>query len=222
VAALDDGMKVRTMKKQSARLTVSGALLLLVSVAIFVVVLSPAMKRDKRRPLRVYCSAQLKQVTLGFALWANEHQGKLPMEVPVSAGGCKEDALAGRIVPNFTVAEREIGDPRLLVCPSDKKRKQATTFANLTTNNISYFLNADATYLNQAQIIAGDRDVTLGGSLPSPGLLPIPDPSLVDWGSVLHYHGGNVAFVDGSVHQVTRAQLRKVLEIGSTNRLIIP
>ena len=210
------------MNKQSARLSLPGALLVIISVAIFVVVIMPAMKRDKRRPLRVHCSAQLKQVALGFALWANEHEGRLPMEMPISAGGSKEDALAGRIVPNFTVAAREIGDPRVLRCPSEKRRGQATTFANLTTNHISYFLNADATYLNQTQIIAGDRDVTLGGSLPSPGLLPIPDPSLVEWGSVLHDRGGNVAFVDGSVHQTTRSQLRKLLEIGSTNRLIIP
>ena len=217
-------MNARTANKQSARLTVGGAIVVLATVAILLLVvalLKPALSKEGKSP-RVMCTATLKQVALGYLLWANEHGGKLPMEVSVSEGGSREDSLAGRIVPAFTVAEREIGDPRVLVCRSDKRRKQATVFANLTTNNISYFLNADATYLNQAQIMAGDRDVTLGGSLASSGLLPISDPSLVDWGSVLHYRGGNVALVDGSVHQVTRAQFRKLLEIGSTNRLIIP
>jgi prepilin-type processing-associated H-X9-DG protein len=213
-------MKVESVNKQSARLTVAGALLLL-SLAVFVVLLLPALPKHKRAP-RVKCTATLKQVALGFALWANEHEMRLPMEVPTAAGGSREHALAGKLLPNIKIAANQIGNPRVLTCPSEKNRKPAETFAKLTSANISYFLNADATYLNQAQIIAGDRDVTLGGSLASPGLLPIPDPSLVDWGSVLHDRGGNVALVDGSVHQVTRTQFRKLLEIGSTNRLIIP
>ena len=121
------------------------------------------------------------------------------------------------------IAAREIGDPRVLACPSDERRKQAAAFASITTNNISYFLNVDAAVRNQAGIFAGDRDLTTNGSLVGPGLRAIPDPSLVDWSSVLHKHGGNLALVDGSVHQVMVHGFRKILEsTGITNRLIIP
>ena len=214
-------MKVRTGNKQSARLTVSGALLLLASVAIFIVLILP-WKHGKEKAPRVKCTAGLKQVVLGYLLWANEHEGKLPMEVSVSEGGSREDALAGRIVPNFTVVAREISDPRVLRCPSDKRRGQTITFGNLSTNHISYFLNVDAASLNQEQIIAGDRDITINGSPVRPGLLPIVDPSAVGWGKTLHGGGGNIALVDGSVHQTTSRQFGRILEIGVTNRLIIP
>ena len=106
--------------------------------------------------------------------------------------------------------------------PADKKRKQATTFAGLTTRNISYFLNVDAAVQNQIHILAGDRDIGFNGSpLPS-GLIQISDPKVVDWASILHKHAGNVALIDGSVHQVTRGQLRNLLDLTVTNRLIIP
>jgi prepilin-type processing-associated H-X9-DG protein len=55
-----------------------------------------------------------------------------------------------------------------------------------------------------------------------PGLLPIVDPSAVGWGKTLHGGGGNIALVDGSVHQTTSRQFGRILEIGVTNRLIIP
>ena len=217
-------MKVSKMNKACAGiwLKVMAVLAALASLLLVMALVMPALPKEKKSS-RVNCSAQLKQVALGFALWANENGGRLPMEVAASDGGSKEDALAGNLVPHFTVAAREIGDARVLVCPADqKRRKQTTTFANLTTNNVSYFLNADAAYLNQAQIIAGDRDVALNGSPVRPGLLPIVDPSAVGWGNILHKGGGNVALVDGSVYQVRDVQFRKLLETGLTNRLIIP
>jgi hypothetical protein len=128
------------------------------------VMLKPGGCRLKEKSPRVKCTSGLKQVALGYLLWANEHEGKLPMEVSVSEGGSREDALGGRIVPNFTVVAREISDPRVLRCPSDKRRGQTITFGNLSTNHISYFLNVEAASLNQEQILAGDRDVTTNGS----------------------------------------------------------
>jgi len=144
------------------------------------------------------------------------------MEVSVSAGGSREDALAGNLLPNYLVVANQISDPRVLLCPVDKKRKQATTFANLTTANISYFLNVDAAAQNQSHILAGDRDISTNGSPVRSGMLSIPDPSAADWASILHMKGGNLALVDGSVHQVTKMQLRTLLTTGLTNRLIIP
>ena len=216
-------MKCRIATKRLAGLTLPEVLIVLISLALLIALVVPLMPRKKNPRFRIYCSTGLKQVTLGFALWANEHEGRLPMEMSVSTGGSREHALAGNLISNFMIAAREIGDPRVLVCPSDERRKQATAFASVTTNNISYFLNVDAAARYPAGIFAGDRDLTTNGSLVGPGLRAIPDPNAIGWASVIHKNGGNVALVDGSVHQVMVHGFRKILEsTGITNRLIIP
>jgi prepilin-type processing-associated H-X9-DG protein len=216
-------MRIWIGKHQPTGLTVLEVLVALIGLAILAVLLLPVTTGTKSKAPRVKCSAQLKMVTLGFALWANEHEGKLPMEMSVATGGSREQALAGNLISNFTMAAREIGDPRVLACPSDKRRKQAIAFASVTTNNISYFLNVDAAVKNQAGIFAGDRDLATNGSLMKPGLLSIPDSNAIGWANVIHKNGGNVALVDGSVHQTTSSQLRKLLDsTGITNRFIIP
>jgi hypothetical protein len=213
-------MKVRTANKRLAGLTLPEALLVTVSLALLMVVLFPAMGKDKA--VRTKCSSNLKQVALGFVLWANERDARLPMEIPVSEGGSREHALSGDLVSNLMVVANQIEDHRALVCPSDKERKPAQTFAKIATANVSYFLNVNAAYANQAHVLAGDRDITTNGKPVRPGLLTLPDPSTVGWANVLHKDGGHVALVDASVHHVTVNQFRRVLNTGSTNRLIIP
>ena len=198
----------------------SEVLVVLCSIAILVVLLFPAMERCKS--VRTKCSSNLKQVALGFVLYANEREGRLPMEIPVSEGGSREHALAGNLVSNLMVVANQIGDPRVLVCPFDKERKPAQTFAEIAPANVSYFLNVDAAVPNQAHILAGDRNITINGKPVRPCLLNIPDPSAVGWAKTLHKDGGNVALVDASVHQVTVNGFRQVLNTGFTNRLIIP
>ena len=210
------------MQGSKTGITVIEILVVFVSFGLLLLLLLPFRPRHRDPSSRVKCSVGLKQVTLGFLLWANENEGKLPMEVSIAKGGSREHALTGNLLSNYLVAATEIHDPRVLLCPSDKKRKQATTFSNLTTANISYFLNVDAAARNSFHILAGDRDITNGSPVRS-GLLSIPDANAADWASILHYKGGNLALIDGSVHQVTAGQLRKLLEAsGTTNRFMIP
>jgi hypothetical protein len=169
--------------------------------------------------------SNLKQIALGFALWSQDHQNHFPMELPASEGGTREASMAGNAVPSFVIISNGMRTSTLLICPVDKKRKPAKDFANVATANISYFLNADAAFTNrnQNQIIAGDRNLSLARVSVKPGLLEITNPDALDWTSGHHPHGGNVALVDGSAHQVTTKNLRDILIwSGPTNRLIIP
>lgn len=163
----------------------------------------------------------VKMVGQGLAVWANENQGRFPMEVSVTAGGTKEHALEGELLPSILIAAKYV-DANMLLCPSDQLRQAATNFAQLKTTNISYFLNIAAIYTNQTQIVAGDRDVTIRGSLVPPGLLTISNPSNAGWGNLLHKGGGNVALADGSAHMIDSRQFRNHLITGPLNRLIIP
>jgi prepilin-type processing-associated H-X9-DG protein len=218
-ALVPQRMKCHATSNQETGFTFIEVLVIVVLVGILLLLILPA--RHSERVTRVRCSVTLKQVAMGFALWANENHQRLPMELPVSASGTREHALAGNLLSNYLVVANQIGDPGSLLCPSDKRRKPATNFTNLTTVNISYFLNADAAYTNQSHILAGDRDITTTGSPAAPGLLPIPDPSVIGWGRI-HNGQGTIALADGSVHQTTANQFRTQLTTGITNRLIIP
>ena len=215
-------MNCRNAKNRETGLTLVEVVVALVSVSLLLLFILPATTRCTDKAPRVKCSAGLKQVALGLILWANENQWRLPMEVSISGGGTREHALAGNLLPNYMVAANEIQDPRVLLCPSDKKRKPTTTFAKITSANISYFLNVEAAITNQNNILAGDRDIAFKGSPAKPGLLQISDANDADWASILHHKGGNLALTDGSVHLVTTAQFRKLLDPTATNRFILP
>ena len=218
-------MRCGIVARPRAAFTLVELAILLVSVLLLYSVfllIKPGGCYLKEKAPRVRCMANQKQLALGFALWANEHDGKFPMETPSSAGGSREYALAGNLLSNLIVAADQIRDPRILTCPTDKKRKPAASFTNLTTADISYFLNIDALYTNQSQILLGDRNVALNGSPARPGLLPIPDPNAISWSSDLHVKAGNVALADASVHQITTGHFGRLLATGITNRFIIP
>lgn len=202
--------------------TFAELLLVVVSLAVVLLLISLA-PRKKGRSLRVRCTVNLKQVALAFNLWAHDRETRFPMELLASEGGTREAALAGKLLPNFLIISNELRDPALLICPEDKQRKPAKTFASLTTANLSYFPNVDAALTNQNHIIAGDRNLALGTSMVQPGLLEITNVNALSWSSSPHGGGGNIGLIDGSAHQTTTKQLRDLLLLGgSTIRLIIP
>ena len=185
--------------------------------------LMPSLPDERGRSPRVRCASNLRQFALSLILWGYEREGKLPMEVSVAEGGSREHAVAGNLMSTLAVATNEIYDPRILLCPSDRRRRPVTNFANITTANMSYFLNIDAQYSNQTQVLAGDRNVAVNGRAIPPGPLMIRDPNAISWSSNLHVIGGNVALADGSVHQVWNRQFQILLWTNGTgSRLIIP
>jgi len=219
-------VKCRPQDRRSAAFTVA-ELLLVFAIVVIVTILAflakPGGCRLKEKGSRVKCTSCLKQLALAYNLWAEEHQGRFPMELSESEGGTREAALAGKLLPNLLIISNELRTPALLICPSDKKRKPATTFASLTTVNVSYFLNAHVALTNQNHIVAGDRNLALAGWPVTSGLLEITNSNALSWTKGSHDYAGNVALVDGSAHQVTSKGLRDLLLLGgATNRLIIP
>ena len=215
-------VKYQLCNQRNAAFAFIEFLVLVVSVAVLLLLFASATPRNKSQSPRVKCTVNLKQVALGYAIWAQDNQQVLPMESPTSAGGVREQALAGDLLSSVRIVADQLGTPSVLICPGDKKRKPAETFGNLTTAGISYFLNVDAAIANQNQILAGDRSLAIAGSRVKSGLLQITNAWGVQWTNWLHGEG-NVALIDGSVHQVTTKGLRDLLALGGpTSRLIIP
>src|SRR5688500_11390172 len=108
--------------------------LLLVIVVLFILaaMLMPACIRSRasraRVGARVNCTNNLKQIGLAFRVWAGEHQDRLPSQVSVTNGGAMEAVMAGDVAAVFRVMSNELNTPKILFCPTDKKRIQAITF----------------------------------------------------------------------------------------------
>ena|SRR5579883_1233778 len=80
----------------------------------------PALKRHMEA---VSCSSRMHSLLLVCAcLWPDDHNGELPSD--------------------FFSMSNEIGNPRILICPSDHVHYPASNWASLTTNNCSYELLA--------------------------------------------------------------------------------
>lgn len=199
---------------------------LVMAVAVLLGICVPqALAKSKVRASGFYCLSGLKQIALSLTLWAEQHERRFPMQVSWQEGGSKELSLRGWVAPTFWAASNELSNPKILMCPADKKRlPPPTSFASLTDRKMSYFLGYESSITNPASVVAGDRNVEINGVLVSPGLVSIKKPQTVSWNRTsLHEVGGNVALGDGSAHRVTSKQLGTSLEASSTaNTLIVP
>jgi prepilin-type processing-associated H-X9-DG protein len=177
---------------------------------IVVGILLPNIQRPKPRGARIQCVSNLKQVGLGFRMWANDHQDRFPWEVPVAEGGTKELTNLPYPALHFLAASNEFNSPKILVCPEDKSRIRTNVWIGLWQHNVSYFVGLDANEELPATLLSGDRDVSANGKSVT-GLLTISDPNKVKWAGDIHKLAGNIGFADGSVTQCTSDDLKRAV-----------
>lgn len=203
--------------------------LLIVTVLLCMVWLVFFPPKGRRNPgvERVNCVANLKQIALGFQMWAEERGKKLPMQIPENQGGTLESALSGKVAPTFVRMSNELNSPKILVCGADQKRSspRPAFWESVTDQNISYFITLDADYGNPRQVLTGDRHIAVGKrNREATGLVLITNASEARWTKLLHGGEGNLALADGSVQQATTRQLTNILGATglATNRLVVP
>src|ERR1051326_3766980 len=102
-------------------------LVVIAIIAILAAMLLPAIVGAKLRAQRASCVNNLRETGLAFHIFATDHNGKLPMQVPAGDGGSAEVArAAGRGFGDFSPAFRhfqtlsnELVTPKMVLCPSD-------------------------------------------------------------------------------------------------------
>jgi hypothetical protein len=116
-------------------MTVVGALVML---ALWVVFAQRSARLARPRAARINCVSQLKQVGLGFRMWANDHGDRFPWQVPIADGGTKEFAHLPNAALHYAVASNEFNTPRILTCTSDKKRIGTHSWTAPLHKSLSY------------------------------------------------------------------------------------
>lgn len=187
-------------------------MLVMAIIAILISLLLPALVFARLKTDRIKCVNNLKEIGIGFHLFANDHQGRLPMQISWREGGSLEFVRSGNAFKHFQALSNELVYPRLLLCPVDARAK-AETWSSLHNSNISYFVALDAKLNNSQSLFAGDRNISQTPLEPSNVLQTTYTNA--QWTTNLHNAKGNLLFGDGRVQQANNAQLREALRLSA-------
>lgn len=200
-------------------------LICLATVAMLVIALPFLPFHRHRCGSRISCVSNLKQVSLGFRMWSNDHEERFPWQAPVARGGTKEFAHLPYAALHFVVVSNELNSPKILTCSRDTNRIRTNVWEAPLHLSLSYFAGLNADETKPDTILSGDRNISTNSSILI-GLFDVQKPDALQWTRDIHQHAGNIALADGSVSQTTtetvRKTFRRALATSNSIRLAIP
>lgn len=212
-------------------------LVILAVLLLLAAVILPRPTHNGIAASRIRCVNNLKQVGLAFRIWAEDHNGKFPMQVSTNDGGAMEFVGGPDTYRIFQVMSNDLNTPKILFCPqeTDRWRKRASTFRPVipagsrdqvlfkSNTNLSYFAGVDAADLHPNMFLSGDHNITNGLPIRD-GVLTLTTNRPAGWTAGVHVNVGNILLADGSVQSFTTSALREALgHTGTTtNRLAMP
>ena len=207
-------------------MTLTEVLVVVVVLAILAAIILPRLADAKRKGGGIYCVNNVKQIILAFRIWANDHNGKFPMEISTANGGTKGLASIGDAFSTYRIMTNELNTPRILFCPAEPNyyNLRGTSWVNFTAKQVSYFIGLDANTNRPQAILTGDDNFAIGGVPVKSGLLKVSTNAPISWTAERHKNHGNFGLVDGSATQADPKPLvRALIETGlATNRFAIP
>jgi prepilin-type N-terminal cleavage/methylation domain-containing protein len=215
-------------------------LVVIAIIAILAALLLPALAGAKERARRIEDINNQRQVAIGLALFAGDHDGKTPAQLwqasgsflswyPSAGGGFVPASAGGGFQPPvdwtdyYRVLSNELSTPKILVCPSDREKTVAANWTVLDGDrHVSLFVGLDATEKIPQTIFTGDRNIIGGGGGLDLYWTPAAGTSIdATWMDTIHRNKGNITLSDGSAQTVTTPQLREQISLalaaGSTN-----
>jgi hypothetical protein len=128
----------------------------------------------------------LRQIALAMCVFAGDNGGRFtPEAMATNAGGA--EAL-NRLSPAsyFTPLSPEMKTTHAWICPTEKVKVPAASYAQFNNSNVSYFLSLNATGAQAGMILAGDRHLTVEGKPVGPGIFSWTTNSTMGWSRELH------------------------------------
>jgi prepilin-type N-terminal cleavage/methylation domain-containing protein/prepilin-type processing-associated H-X9-DG protein len=194
-------------------------LVVIAIIAILASLLLPALAKSKERARQVHCINSMRECAIGFRLWAQDNNDRFPWVIDFSEGG---SAKSGDWGDNFRVCSNELVTAKIAVCPADKEKVAANDWRYFDgAQHVSFFVGLESDVTKPSTILLGDRNVTGGGGIEPRWADTVGTSVDADWDTKMHSGKGNIALTDGSVHKMTKKQLREqIIEAfttGSTN-----
>ncbi len=213
---------------------------LLITIAIIwflAALLFTALSGAKKKGQATLCINNLKEVGIGFRLWANDNHEQFPWAVAAADGGSGwlfSAPPADDWTDNYRAASNELVTTKILVCPTDKNKTPSSGLVNLGSKkaasaaasaptpwskldgnkHISYFVGLDANESRPQSILAGDSGIGGGnGGLGPDYTFSANNGTSIDvaFDNTMHEGSGHILLSDGSVHHVSTAQFREYI-----------
>ncbi|MBI3876566.1 MAG: hypothetical protein HY300_11565 [Verrucomicrobia bacterium] len=205
-------------------------LIVIACLLLLVLIFQPAYINARAKAERVHCANYLKQIGLGFRVFADDHNGNYPF----AATNSKAIHLAYQNETDawihFQVMSNELGTARILTCGMDREQigNRTDDFAELATRknkSVSYFVGISASEAHPAGLLAGDRCVWTNRLRLQGKVLLLTPKDALRWDDPFHDRAGNVAFADGSVQLIGLLGSSPAFPLNQsieTNRLLLP